>query len=371
MACRRLQSFPTCRIRHFVGALLWGMATVVADTSPTGFSEGELTMTYSEGQEPRHTLRYQKKGDIVRIEGDPEAVPEGEFYLVNLNTGELSIVRNSNRTWIRIPPPAGAKTLGPSESVRGVQGLDGRERGLGARPTAPGTPARHTLGSTPPPDETSPSPVVPKALFPEINLPGRSAATGRINPPATGLADFDSRVETGAAGGILGGIMPGTPPRFPGPGVPGGQLPAVHETMELVAEGEQRVIHGFVCTRYYLSIPRQGRMTLWLSKEEGLPPFHLPSSGAHRRPASSMVLNWRQRWAALMREEGAFPFLAVLRNGGESAINGSIESPSPPPLREVEEIARWEVTHIETKNIEDAEGTRFTIPESFVEVPFP
>jgi hypothetical protein len=113
--------------------------------------------------------------------------------------------------------------------------------------------------------------------------------------------------------------------------------------MGLAPKGETNDFHGISCERYEVKVPGHGTMSLWLSNDPTLPPFHLlthqPPDPGHRE--------WDDRIAALLRKENRFPFLAILK--GEAG----------------DTLARWEVTAYRPRLAPDTPADLFAVPQEF------
>jgi hypothetical protein len=248
------------------------ISSPAAAAEPKPFTNGEIRLRVISG--PQETeFRYLLRDGTMRIDHPGEIIPAPPVNLLDLASGNLTILHPHNGTWQRVP----AAKLRPRQL--GTSGL-------------PDIGPRQAPGITPP-GEAGHVPVV--AAVPASPGP---------RPP-----DFPRP-------------MPAIPPSdaFPVPSalsqelaIPFGRVPP----MELKATPEQREIHGYPCTRHTLAIPREGVMSLWLAGPGLFPPFHLLEADLPDLPRSHDEL---AKVPALLRERDLFPLLAELKGGDRSPI---------------------------------------------------
>lgn len=266
------------------------------------FTTGEVRLRMISG--PQETqLRYRLKDGKMRIDQPGEIIPAPPVNLLDLASGNLTILHPHNATWQEVP----AAKLQPGRL--GVAGLPVIGPQQGPEITAPGEAAQAPLAAVASP-ETGPR--LPEFPPPPARMP---------LPP-----------------------VPAAPPSgpFPGPLVPV-VLPGQAPPMELKATAEQREIHGYSCTRYTLVIPREGEMSLWLAGPGFFPPFYLleadPPDSFRDRDALAKI-------PALLRERDLFPLLAELKGEGGGSL-----------------LLRWEVTAIAAGTADD--DSLFRVPPGF------
>ena len=343
--------------------------------APPAFKEGTITLDIKEGKQVS-TLLYQKKGNTLRIDVPGRHIPAKPINFIDLTSGTLRILRPHNATWVEVP----AALLKPRDTSAFPK--PPMPTGIGAHPGAPGTAGKvpRSQPSTPPaqnPPRPAQVPVIPKMpTIPKPKLPDG------VQLPA-GIGPRNSNTPQAPTPGQVPGQIPGQVPHMPTmPRSPQGGMPPMMpmgmggntQKMELKAHKETRTLHGYLCQKYTLSIPRRGVMTLWLSDAKDLPPFHLLSYSAPRKHGR---MEWRQQWPAILREKNLFPFLAILRSQPPRKAHNPQE-PTPTqeeakntPPAQGHEITRWEVTHITPKTIDDPDGTLFKIPTNFHKMQLP
>lgn len=324
------------------------------------FHEGSLSLMVKRG-ESEQSLLYTRKGHQLRIEYPGKHIPAKPYNLIDLESGDLTIVRPLNSTWAQIP--AEQLTLPPPSTFPQPPSVPA---GIGARPGPPGAPGTPPMTPEGPPSSASDrrTPLPPSGVsaprIPSVTLPDGSPLPGGIGPrPGTGTSSGRAgdnptptphlpKIDPPAA------RIPNHMPAIPG-GVPAG-IPMFHRNSqkpELTETKETRTIHGYQCQRHVMMLPAVGEMTLWLTDANDLPPFHLP---IHQAPRTTGRVTWMDQWPAILREQELFPMLAILR----LATEGDTEKEGP-------EIARWQVTHISIHPVDDQQGALFMVPENFHE----
>ncbi len=370
-----------------VGAL---SPCVLADGPPPTFDEGEITLRIKSGRR-ESTLRYLKKGSQLRIDKPGRHIPAPAVNLVDLRTGIVTLLRPHNGTWTAVP----AERLRPGK----VSAFPPppKHPGIGAHPAPPGTPGRlqPTTTAAPTPAADAVRPGLPKPPFelpglpPGVKLPpGIGPQPDGDSPKGPGFPKFPDLPadlppgigprSTGVGGGrgnrpeipnlpgipagVTGGFADGIPglsppvPSFPAfPAMPP-MMPGEDRKMTLTPGKEKRVLHGYPCRQFTLTIPGEGVMTLWLSEAEDLPPFY---PLMHEAPRRQGRIEWRRQWPALLREKHLFPLLAILRSKSErDGEQGEV-------------FMRMEVTDITPGEITDADGTTFKVPDEFHKMELP
>lgn len=272
-------------------------------------------------------LRYRFRGQGLRIDRPGEVVPSPPVNLLDFEKGTLSILHPHNATWEQVRVDA---TNGSGSAVDPVPF---------APPPAIPEPAR--------PEYTQPTNWPDRPALPDDVPPG-------IGPRPPGTTPASS---PGFPPPVAAGMMPGTPagmppgmPVMPGmsamsgmPAFPPMPLPGEAEPMELTCKGRTNDLYGFSCRLHELTVPDWGTMSLWLSDDPGLPPFHLLR---HEAPRSHGRMEWFEKVAALLSKKRMFPFHAELKGEGNDAL------------------ATWKVLSVTPLPGAD-DAALFSVPETF------
>jgi len=294
--------------------------------TPAPFTEGQLTLVITSGSRTETHL-YQRKGDQLRIAQPGDLIPTPPLNLVNLRSGRVTILFPQNGT-ARTIETTDEKPPAPSDSsTPGFPSMPGLPPGIG--PGAAVVPATTEPGQ------------VPAGIGPDLSQP--TVPTDGTTPALP---------ETPLPGGVPANpampMMPEMPP------IPGG--PDAVEAFVLKAGEETKTLHGYPCTRHTLDLPHEGRLTLWLTPDKPLFPFHrLRTEG----PESLRNADWPDQLAALLRSKGLFPLLITQHDREHSP------APEEKPARPGPERARWEVTSIQNTALKDPEESLFSTPETF------
>lgn len=324
---------------------------LVASLHAAPFNEGTITFITKRGK-LEQTFQYTKKGELVRLEKLGKHAPAPPINLINQKTGDFKILRPLNSSWLQVP----AEMLKPRKTSAFPE-PPAPPAGIGAKPTPPGAPAPPA-----PPSEAAPkAPQIPKApKFPQPKLPEGVQLPKGIGPQPNGG-------NTNPTGQPAGQTIPGVPQAPSIPGVPGGgafpggmppmpSMPGQSEELTLTKQDETKTIHGYLCQRYLMTIPRRGEMTLWLSDAKDLPPFHLL---LHEAPRMRGRVRWEQQWPALLREKKLFPMLVVMHAESRERPNKK-EKPA-----QGRELYRYEVSKVKAGAVSDPEDKLFTVPAKY------
>lgn len=197
---------------------------------------------------------------------------------------------------------------------------------------------------------------------PPVNLVDLRSGRVTILRPHNGTARSFTPSDAPPAGKLPGGeapempALPEHPPQaqkdvIPGPSamsaVPGRPNTA---TFTLEAMEATRKIHGFPCRKHTLELPREGTLTLWLTKEKRLFPFHTLRYEGPRRFGREA---WPEQVASLLRQKQRFPLLLTLKESTDEEKQTTAE------------LARWEVTSVQRSPLEVSEEDLFAVPDSF------
>lgn len=250
--------------------------------------EGRIRATLTRGGEAEHFL-YSASTNRLRIERIDANWPHA-LDILNLQSGELTLVFPHNRSFVRLQ-----------------KGGEARTGGQGSRADASAPPGVSV-------------PALPRPGTPQMP-PGIGLQPGSIGAPAgvpgPGMPQIPPGIgpQPGASGAALNGAggKPAVPlPIPPTPMRP--QMPGLSpDHLELVQTNGATNILGFECTYYELK-QRGQVMEIWATEE--LFPFRLyqPNQLHHRGPP---VLE--EQWEELLRAKKLFPLLAILKveNGPE------------------------------------------------------
>lgn len=298
--------------------LLWfmGMMPPPLAANPVAFSEGEILLRQTAGEQTTE-WRFTKSAKTLRIEQLTESRPPAPVNLIDLETGDITIIAPINRS-VRTFPAAAFERKEPRETVAGQEVEWEIPPGVGANPSPPG------VGATDPRQGTAPFPG-------GAGLPASPAIPGMPTIPE----------------------MPGGIPAFP-------DLPDQGPVGELVAHDDVREIHGHSCRFHTMRLDGQQELALWLATHPDLPPFALPVSDA---PSPYGSRDLMQEWPAIIRRSGQFPMIVELRQLPERRFG--------PPSDEEENadagprvLATWEVVSIKPMQPDPAV---FGIPEGYFE----
>lgn len=224
--------------------------------------EGRITVTLTRGGETQ-TLLYLVGTNQLRIERGETDHPYPR-NIVNLDTGELTLLFPHNRSFVRLkdaePGAASPPGIGPQ-----IPGGDT----LALRPAAP-----------------------PAARIGPANPPGMRA------PPAMPSMPAMPRIPPGAGPqSSIAGVMPAMP-----------MMPMMPlEKLELKATGGKTNLLGFACEQY--EIKQHGEtMEIWATEQ--LFPFHPYLQNQPHRFSPRMI---EEQWGEMLKAEKLFPLLAVLK----------------------------------------------------------
>ena len=304
--------------------LFLSLAVSAAEISP--FVEGELSLTITSGQREEIHL-YRVKGDQLRIDRPGEIIPSPPVNIIDLKSGLVTILHPHNGTSSSYTP----SDAFPEADTPGLPlGMPQLPPGIGPQSSAkpapePEKPAR--IGPDPSKlpgvtemratSETPDIPELPDAGS-QPNLPPQIQQTSILSPPP----------------------MPAMPPMLGGPAT---------APFALKATGETQEIHGYPCSKHTMELHREGTLTLWLTKQEHLFPFHTLS---YEGPNRFGRQEWQDQVSSLLHKEKLFPLLLTLT---ESQKN---DEPAA-------ELARWEVTAIKPTTLQPSEEDLFLVPASY------
>ncbi len=267
-------------------------------------SRGEIRMAVQNGG-PIRELRYRYGENQLRIDRPGEVIPAPPVNLLDLEKGTLSILHPHNGTWEQAP-------------VGGTVDL------------VSNTPTTVPESIIPAP------PVSPPADWPE--MPGRPKDLPAGIGPGAAAKPAPAASTPGMPAGIPSG-MPAFPamPDFPMEGMAGDEEPMV-----LVPQNQTNELFGFSCRLYEITTPNHGSLSIWLTDDSILPPFHLL---VHEVPSSHGQVEWDEQVAHLLRKEKMFPLLAELKGKGDDSL------------------AQWRVLSIKTDVKEKDQSGIFKMPE--------
>jgi hypothetical protein len=325
---------PGFRLPVHLGTL--GLSLTVSLASASGF-EGRIQAALVRGGETQ-TWLYTVSTNALRIERGETDRPHAR-NLVNLQTGERTLVFPHNRSFVRLKPASATASAPPtgfptSPSLPPGVGPEGQPGSLPhALPPGigPQTPGRVVIGPT--------------------NLPGAPAPPSLPALPAMPQPPAGLPPGVGPQPGGLPGAGPGMPAM---PALP--MMPMGVEPLELKATGQTTNLLGYACARYELR-QRGEVMEIWATDK--LLPFEPWQPNQPPRFGPRML---EEQWGELLRARKLFPLLAVLRFE-MPALSGETNAPVAGPER-----LRFEVRSIRAEKIEDKDGTLFSPPSDYHEV---
>jgi hypothetical protein len=314
---------PGFRLPVLLGTL--GLSLTTSLASASGF-EGRIQAALVRGGETQ-TWLYTVSTNMLRIERGETDRPHAR-NLVNLQTGERTLVFPHNRSFVRLKSGTGVAPIPPDLGTEGQPGSLPHPLPPGIGPQTPG----------------------PVVIGP-TNLPGAPApptmpALPAMPQPPAGLPPGVGPQPGGLPGAGLG--MPAMPP------MP--MMPMGVEPLELKATGQTTNLLGYACARYELR-QRGEVMEIWATDK--LLPFEPWQPNQPPRFGPRML---EEQWGELLRARKLFPLLAVLRFE-TPALSGETNAPVAGPER-----LRFEVRSIRAEKIEDKDGTLFSPPSDYHEV---
>ena len=268
--------------------------------------EGRITAVTTHGGQTSGLL-YTVGTNDLRIERTETDRPYARD-IVNLQSGEITLLFPNNRSFVRLKPPAANESAAP-----------------------PGFPAM---------------PAMPPGIGPQSQPQAAPAPPARIGP--TNLADQPQMP-----------AMPNMPSMPANPGM--GSMPSMPtmpppmmEQMELKPTGEKTNLLGFACEQY--EIKQRGEvMKIWATDK--LLPFQPYMQNQPHRFGPRMM---EEQWGDLLKARKLFPLLAVLRFERPS-LPGVGAPPAAGPER-----YRFEVKAITPEKITDE--TLFQPPPEYQEI---
>lgn len=290
-------------------ALLAVASSVWTLQSAFGF-EGHINVAMTQGSQTT-PLVYTVGANKLRIECPQTDLPHAKD-IVNLDTGDLTLLFPANRSFVQLKSADIAATGTPAfPGIRMPPA--GLPPGVGPQPTSlPGVPGH--IGPT--------------------NLPGTRAMPSM---PAAPTPD-----------------IPRMPPSADMPAMP--MMPMMMmEPMELKATKDTTNLLGYTCLRYELH-QRGEAMEIWATDK--LPPFEPYLQNQGHRFGPRMI---EDQWGQLVKAKKLFPLLAVLRFERPSP------SPNGAPTASGPERLRFEVKSITPEKIEDS--ALFQPPPDYHELP--
>ncbi len=245
--------------------------------------EGRITAALTQGG-PVANLVYTVGTNYVRIEQTDTGWPHARD-IVNLQTGEMTLLFPNNRSFVRLDKSGGAHAPSrPADASSAGAGSQALPTALGAG--APPMPAPQGIGPT--------------------NLPGAPAMP---QMPA----------------------MPGIP--RPGMGMPATpMMPMMMGRLELRDTGHSTNLLGLACEQYELK-QRGETMEIWAT--DRLLPFQLYLPNQPHRFGPRMI---EEQWGDLLKAKQLFPLLAMSKIGnGAERYRFEVQSITPEKINPGEE----------------------------------
>jgi len=307
---------------------LIGVALVSAFSLPLCVGaafEGRINATVTRGGQTE-TFFYVASTNLLLIERGESDRPYPR-NIVNLDTGELTLVFPHNRSYVRLQPAAqNAAAIPPGFPAIPAMPPAAGPQNIG--PTnLPGMPAMPQMPN-PPPMPPGVGPQAPLAAMPAMpNMPARSG-------------------------------MPLTPP------MPMMMPPMMTEKMELKATTDTTNLLGCVCTRYELK-QRGEVMEIWATDK--LLAFEPYLQNQPHRFGPRMI---EEQWGELLRARKLFPLLSVLkfeafpppaRPSGTNSLSQASAVPRDMPAR-----YRFEIKSIMPEK--NTDETLFQPPPDYQEI---
>ena len=251
-------------------------------SSALGF-EGRISATLTRGGEIR-TFLYTVGTNQLRIERGETDRPYAKD-IVNLDTGDITLVYPHNRSFVRINPAAENESGGP--------------------PGFPATPAG--------PPGAGPQAGMPAAPSPPANIGPTNLPPGSPPPPEM------PRIAQMPAGAGAAGGMPSLPMMMP---------PPMTGKAEVTATGDKTNLLGFACARYELK-QRGETMEIWATDK--LFPFQ-PYLGSQPHRFGPSI---EEQWGGTLKAKKLFPMLTVLKVGnGPERLRFEVKSIQAEKIRD-------------------------------------
>ena len=298
--------------RRWAGLALVLLSTLNSQLSTCIAFEGRIQATLNRDG-PVETLLYTVGTNRLRIERGETDHPYPQ-NLVNLDTGDITILFPHNRSFVRLKPASENVSTG----VPGAPGMPmppgGLPPGIGPQPppgnastVSPGLPPRAAIGPTNPPG-MPPPPMMPQ-------MPRMPAGVGP--QPGSGAPTMPAMT-----------IMPPMPMERP-------ELKATTDTTNLL---------GYVCSRCELR-QRGEVMEIWATDK--MLPFQPYLQNQPHRFGPRML---EEQWGEMLKAKKLFPLLVVLK------------------FESGPERMRFEVKTIQPLEIEDQDSSLFQPPPDYQEI---
>lgn len=279
-----------------------GVWALLLPASAFGF-EGRITATLSRSGETQRWL-YTVSSNQMRLERLETDRPYA-WNLLNLQSGERTLVFPHNRSFVRLKPESAQPPLLPA----------GLPPGIGPQAT-PGAAAPSTIGPT---------------NLPGVPTPPAMPAIPTLPQPPAGLPPGIGPQSSGAAGVGALPMMPVMPMEM-------------MEKPELKATGQKTNLLGHACEKFELR-QRGEVMEIWATDK--LVAFQPWLANQPARFGPRML---EEQWGELLKAKKLFPLLAVLK------------------FEDGPERLRFEVKTIKAEKLEDREGTLFQPPPDYHEL---
>jgi hypothetical protein len=289
--------------RHLTAFFLLFCAAAVTGAAP---APGSIDVLY-EGGSREIEFRLTTASGMLRIEQVSPSSSPAPIHLVDLTSGDVTIVNRFNRTVLTHAQTASAEPEDEHPDPRGSSATTPPDPAefFGGTPTA-----RLPMGVPP-----VPLPFAPGMAQAPTSLPDAFAMQGRKDA-----------------------------------------------TPQLQAHEDYREIHGYRCQRHTLRIGRFQELTLWLTEHPDLPPFHLLQGNYTPRFGPT---NPFEEWPRIVRRSGKFAMLAQLREIAAGAPRVSAPASDADPV-EQPVMAQWAVVAITPAKPDLA---LFTIPDDYLRLP--
>lgn len=260
----------------FIAAL----AAAVSILRPVSAFEGRITATVTRGGDA-HNLVYTVGTNFLRIERLETDRPYA-CDIVNLQSGELTLLFPNNRSFVRLKPAAEGDPAGKAVPAGGIPpGIGAGWSPGSASVAAPGMPQR---------------PAMPQMAA----VPGIPPSVGRQSAPGAPAMPQMPRMPQ----------MPQMPPGAPAmpamPAMP--MMPMMPmQQAELKATSQTTNLLGFLCAGYELK-QRGETMEIWATDQ--LLPFQPYVENQPHRFGPQML---EEQWAGMLKDKKLFPVLATLK----------------------------------------------------------
>jgi len=332
-----------CDLRLTIWLRRAGLALALLSTLniqlSTAFAfEGRITAAVTRGGETE-TLLYTVGTNQLRIARGETDRPYPK-NIVNLDTGDITLLFPHNRSFVRLKPAAENQSAAPPGFPTMPPPPGGFPPGMGPQAgTMPGTPAMS------PPGMSSMPGMSPSATIGPTNLPGMPAM-----PPMPQRPQMVQMPQMPPGVGPQAGTdVPNMPTMPPMP-----MMPPMMGKMELKATTDTTNLLGYTCTRYELK-QRGEVMEIWATDK--LLPFQPYLQNQPHRFGPRMI---EEQWGGMLKAEKLFPLLAVLRFETPTVPSGA-KPTVPGPER-----MRFEVKSITPEKIRDE--ALFEPPSDYQEI---